>query len=57
MEERKSWICTVNSENFDVIRKKKVWGVAPHHKKQIEQVTLETSSSSILLGKSLEVSL
>lgn len=34
------WLCITNSENWEVIRKENVWGVADRHKNTISKVNL-----------------
>ncbi len=34
----KYWLCVTNSENWEVIKKQKIWGVSKRSRSQIEQV-------------------
>jgi predicted RNA-binding protein len=31
------WLCILNRENFEAVRKEQVWGVAERHKKQLSR--------------------
>ena len=53
MKERSYWICITNSENFDIIRTKKVWGVKSYYKKQIEQVNTGDNLIFYIIGQKL----
>ncbi len=34
------WLCILNSENWEIVKNKKIWGVTARHKNKISQVKL-----------------
>lgn len=39
------WLCITNRDNWEVVKKRNVWGVARRHKNTIAKLSSEISSS------------
>jgi len=46
-----SWLCILNSENFETVKNEQVWGVAERHKKWIAKAKLGDLCAFYIMGK------
>jgi predicted RNA-binding protein len=49
-----SWLCILNRENFKTVRERKVWGVAPRHRRQQAKAKPGDKCAFYLVGESFD---